>query len=436
MKNQIKKLGIILVIMTTFSVPFLTYGTGIHDAYTNPVVTGLDDSSVKLNGSAKLTTTPVSGYFRYSTATIPPIFCNDNFGDDMKSTNEVPLGTSTIGAVATFSSDIYGLDGGTTYYYCAVASDKTIIEYGNVGSFTTLPYPNALSFLHPVIKTKPATSINSNSARLNGSYNTIVDAGTWFEYRQKPPLKDKFNNEINPIPVLGNLVDTSTMSTNKQTQISGQSVPVNISIPYVYDSANPYKWSNKLNYQTHLAQTNGDINYLLKNLKKNTSYEFRAGVQSTTGGIIGTPYYGDILTFRTSTSDVSTSSNDGNLNLGQTATPPDDAIVRWHEGIETVFARQLTNNTELAHIYGYVEGMDLNIFAWDTADFLARTFGYVSSNKKEIRVSKPDIAAYQLSYKTGKLTVYEYYNSKIVAIQNITSSLRSKYYYEYYFVKK
>ena len=130
------------------------------------------------------------------------------------------------------------------------------------------------------------------------------------------------------------------------------------------------------------------------------------------------------------------SNNYENLSLGQNATPPVDAIVRYHEGIEHVFVRQIKNNIELAESYGYNENMNMETFAWDLADLLARTFGYVNSSGKEIRVSKPDIAAYQLYMSDGILTVYEYYNGVIVNIQKITNILRSKYEYEYYFNKR
>lgn len=127
--------------------------------------------------------------------------------------------------------------------------------------------------------------------------------------------------------------------------------------------------------------------------------------------------------------------NPSDLKLGDTATPPGDATVHYHEGIETVLQRQIVANTELAESYGYQQGANIQTFAWDLADLLARTFGYVSSDKKEIRVSIPDIAAYQLYMNNGILTVYEYYNSKIVNIQKMTDTLRSKYEYEYYFKK-
>jgi hypothetical protein len=109
--------------------------------------------------------------------------------------------------------------------------------------------------------------------------------------------------------------------------------------------------------------------------------------------------------------------------------------VRYHEGIEHVFVRQIMANAELAESYGYQSGGNLQTFAWDLADILARTFGYVGSNGKEIRVSQPDIAAYQLYMRDGILTVYEYYDSVVVNIQRMTEALRNKYEYEYYFNK-
>lgn len=136
------------------------------------------------------------------------------------------------------------------------------------------------------------------------------------------------------------------------------------------------------------------------------------------------------------TNNVPPPASSSTLTLGETATPPVDATVHYHEGIETVFQRQIVGNSTLAKAYGYQDGADIQTFAWNLADLLAKEFGYVSPSGKEIRVSLPDIAAYQLEYKNGVLTVYEYYNLKIVNIESTTTSLRNKYDYEYYFVKK
>ena len=124
-----------------------------------------------------------------------------------------------------------------------------------------------------------------------------------------------------------------------------------------------------------------------------------------------------------------------NLVLGQKATPPWDAIVRYHEGIETVFIRQIINKPIFTQKYGYQEGMNLQIFAGDLADQFARAFGYVNASGREIRVSLPDIAAYQLVLVGNKLTVYEYYDNKIVDIRNVTTVFKNASGYEYYFKK-
>ena len=124
------------------------------------------------------------------------------------------------------------------------------------------------------------------------------------------------------------------------------------------------------------------------------------------------------------------------LHLGDTAEPPSDAIVRYHEGVETVFARQIVRKTNLAKKYGYVEGTNLQQFAWDLAHVLAKNFGYVNVDGQEIRVSRPDVSAYELRQIGNTVTVYEYYKNKIIDIRNIYSTFKNKNPYEYYFRKK
>ena len=117
------------------------------------------------------------------------------------------------------------------------------------------------------------------------------------------------------------------------------------------------------------------------------------------------------------------------------ATPPWDAIVRYHEGIETVFARQIVADKEFAKLYGYVEGTHLQTFAGELAHLFAKMFGYVDGSGREIRVSFPDVAAYQLQLTGNKLTVYEYFAGKIIDIRNVTTDFKNASDYEYYFKK-
>ncbi len=137
----------------------------------------------------------------------------------------------------------------------------------------------------------------------------------------------------------------------------------------------------------------------------------------------------------TGTGTGTTTTTTTTLTIGTIATPPGDATVHYHEGIETVFARQIIADKNLAKLYGYQEGENLTSFAWTLADFFAKVFGYVSASGKEVRVSQPDIAAYQIKVVANKITVYEYYNSRIINIQNLTSGLKNTSGYEYYFKK-
>jgi len=128
--------------------------------------------------------------------------------------------------------------------------------------------------------------------------------------------------------------------------------------------------------------------------------------------------------------------NTAPLILGQKATPRADDVVRYHEGVETVFSRQIVADKEFAKRYGYEEGNDLQSFAWYLSDQFARMFGYVNESGKEIRVSLPDVAAYQLQLNGNKLTVYEYYYNRIIDIRNISATFKNASDYEYYFKKR
>jgi hypothetical protein len=123
------------------------------------------------------------------------------------------------------------------------------------------------------------------------------------------------------------------------------------------------------------------------------------------------------------------------LQIGDTAFPAFDDIVRYHEGIEHVFIRRIMKSSIFQNKYGYQTGSNLQIFAWNLAHLFAKDFGYVNSAGREIRVSKPDVSAYSLRLSGNKLTVYEYYKNKIIDIRNTTNQFKSKNPYEYYFKK-
>jgi hypothetical protein len=139
------------------------------------------------------------------------------------------------------------------------------------------------------------------------------------------------------------------------------------------------------------------------------------------------------------TSDGNDSSPTGtngprNPQIGDTAEPDVDDIVRYHEGIEHVFTRRIKISAILQRKFGFIEtGLSLQQFAWDLAHTLAKAFGYVDSSGREIRVSMPDVSAYQIRVSGNKITVYEYYRNKIIDIRKLNSSFKDKNPYEYYF---
>ena len=443
----------------------------IHNVMTGIPAKDVTDTSATVYGSANPKGKQTWGYFRYSTATIPPVFCNQIYGSDMLSTFEYSLGSGNSNR--TFPGNLNNLIPNTTYYYCAVASEKDLIEYGAVGSFTTmsdLEWGNSVAS----ITTKNALVQNDTSAYLNGSYTSAVPSTTWFEYRKKKSYQDLINSVVNqatasisseisllsPFNLVQNIQQNiqTNPNVNSFSQLNGNnsnltgitgigSMPTISNIAQISEKpTNPYQWT-KVNIQSKTAGSNGSLSYNLTKLSKNTTYEFRAAIETKITGNNPQTTYGDILSFRTSSSssvtdgDVeheNTQTKTTNLSLGDTATPPDDAVVHYHEGIEHVLVRQLMRdyNRELIEKLGYQDSMNLETFAWDIADFLARTFGYVSASGKEIRVGPPDRAAYRLVMVDGKLTIYEYFDSKIVAIQDVTSSLRKSFEYEYYYTKK
>ena len=424
--------------------------------------TNLTDTSVKLSGSLNPGGALASGYFRYSTSNIPPVFCNDIYGSNMSSTNETNLGSGN--SAMTFTSDISGLLPNTKYYFCAIGSNKNEIKYGGVNYFTTKitinNSNNNPSNTGASITTNSALVVNSSSAYLNGFFNSNFPTDTWFEYRKKASVI---------VDTMDVGIITNTTSTAK-TVGSAYPIPMpnnfsinGIATPTSTTASKPV-WT-KVGLKSHSVGTSGKISSLVTGLSPSTTYEFRAGIKvgksvatasasSSLKTTTNSNVYGSVLTFQTKSSNNVTPGNVTNgtgqnsgassntstpttpLALGQTATPPADAVVRFQEGIETVLARQIAADPELAKLYGYQMGTDLQSFAWYLADLFARDFGYVNPAGKEIRVSKPDIAAYEIQFLNDELTIYEYYNSKIVNIQKTIPAIRSNYYYEYYYNKR
>ena len=147
-----------------------------------PVVTssaagGVTSSSATLNGAANPNDAATTGWFRYDTT--DPGACNDSFGTRAPAAGGTALGSGSTSV--PYSEPISGLSPGTTYYFCAIASNSAGTAFGAVFSFTTAP-------LAPVVDTSAATSLTSDTATLNGSADPNDAATTgWFRYATTDP---------------------------------------------------------------------------------------------------------------------------------------------------------------------------------------------------------------------------------------------------------
>ena len=137
----------------------------------------------------------------------------------------------------------------------------------------------------------------------------------------------------------------------------------------------------------------------------------------------------------------SSSSQTDEPSIGSVTNPPNDAIVRHHEGVETVFIRQILRNITLQQKYGHKTG-DLQSFANYLAHFFGKNFGYVAKNRREVRVRYEDVAAYELREVGNSTIVYESFLSKtsgkfeITGIRKLNSLFKIIFKYEYYFLKR
>ena len=78
-----------------------------------------DDHAATLNGTANPNGATTTGWFRYSTTN--PGTCNDTFGTRAPASGGTALGRQR--AAVPFSQPLTGLSPGTTYYFCAIASE-------------------------------------------------------------------------------------------------------------------------------------------------------------------------------------------------------------------------------------------------------------------------------------------------------------------------
>src|SRR5262249_37412652 len=147
---------------------------------TSPATT-VTSTYALLNGSADPNGAATTGWFRFSAT--DPGSCNDTFGTRIPSSSGTSLGGGTIAVSYNYYTTTTGvsLSPGTTYYYCAIASNVYGTSFGTEQSFTT---PAVL----PTISTGSATNLTSTGATLNGTGNPGgADTTAWFRYGTSNP---------------------------------------------------------------------------------------------------------------------------------------------------------------------------------------------------------------------------------------------------------
>ena len=145
-------------------------------------------TTATINGSGIPGGATTTAWFRYSPTN--PGGCSDTFG------TRVPAmtGGTDLGAGNTsvpFSQALTGLTPGTTYYYCAIASNSLGTVFGGLASFTT-PSP-------PTVTTNAASGVGDTTATLVGTANPNGDAATgWFRYSTTNPATcdDMFGTRV------------------------------------------------------------------------------------------------------------------------------------------------------------------------------------------------------------------------------------------------
>jgi hypothetical protein len=139
---------------------------------TNPAVGGTLYGTGNPNGTA------ATGWFRYSTT--DPTTCNDIFGTRLPATGGTALGA---GNMAVAFNQALTTTSGTTYYYCAIASNSGGTGYGMVRTFTTAPATptGPLAIPDPTCGTgvvtlswSPTAGATSYDIERDGAYTTVM----------------------------------------------------------------------------------------------------------------------------------------------------------------------------------------------------------------------------------------------------------------------
>jgi MYXO-CTERM domain-containing protein len=154
-----------------------SFRTSAAPAVVTAAATVVASRSATLNGTANPKGESATGWFRY--ATTNPAVCDDSFGTRAPASGGLALGAGT-GAIG-YSQPVSDLLPGTTYYYCALASNALGTTAGAVLSFTTAAAP-------PSVETTGAAWLTGTTATLGGAANPGGTATNgWFRYSAIDP---------------------------------------------------------------------------------------------------------------------------------------------------------------------------------------------------------------------------------------------------------
>ena len=168
-----------------------------------------------LNGKGRPGGSPTIGWFRISD--VNPGICNDGFGTRVPSTGGADLGNG--GAEKTYSYNVSGMTGSTTYHYCAIGVNASGTGLGSVISFTTR------ALIPPTVTTGSSSDICSNSAYTSGSANPKGSyTNVWFRYSADPSF---VCNDMSGTKTSSSDVGFGDTNTSFKTQISGLSSNTN-----------------------------------------------------------------------------------------------------------------------------------------------------------------------------------------------------------------
>ncbi|HEY0880737.1 MAG TPA: hypothetical protein VGD87_04360, partial [Archangium sp.] len=148
-----------------------------------PTVTTLAPSNFSTGTQATWNATvvpngvPTTGYFRY--ATTNPGTCDDSFGIRLPASGGNGLGSGTVAQSSPWTAT--GLTPGTTYYFCAIATNSVGTGFGAVLTFTMPAVPTMV--------TSAPTLLTATTATLNGSGDPNAASTTaWFRFAPTNPV--------------------------------------------------------------------------------------------------------------------------------------------------------------------------------------------------------------------------------------------------------